>query len=230
VTPSRRRFGQTRAWPTKACASIVRYKPTKMKLAPFLVLVCALAALAATATTACGLARPTPPAGRPNSSRAGVSQAASDRTPGFPLGRTVLLAPRTRRLNCTFGLEPDRRCSPGAYYTRLTKAVLCSHGFRSSELEHLTDAAKHAVEVEYGLTGGRSSALTIDHIVPLELGGSNNVANLYPQRAPVHQLKETLDSTVAARVCKGLISLGAARRQIAVNWELLYTKLDGAGH
>jgi hypothetical protein len=208
----------------------VRYNPTKMKRAPSLVLVCALAALAAAATTACGSARPTPAAGTPNSTRAGLSQAASAWTPGFPLGRTVLLAPRTRRLNCTFGPEPDRRCSPGAYYARLTKAALCSPGFHSSKLQHLTAAAKRAVEVEYGLTGSSRSALTIDHIVPLELGGSNNVANLYPQRPPVHQLKQTLDSTLAARVCQGLISLGAARRQIAVNWELLYTKLNGAGH
>src|SRR5438034_9863547 len=35
------------------------------------------------------------------------------------VGRTVLLAPRTRSRGCRRGALPDRRCSPGAYSSRL---------------------------------------------------------------------------------------------------------------
>src|SRR5947207_10880315 len=45
------------------------------------------------------------------------------------VGSTVLLAPRTRTSRCAAGPEPDRRCSPGAYFSGLTKAVLCSSSF-----------------------------------------------------------------------------------------------------
>ena len=71
--------------------------------------------------------------------------------------------------------------------------MLCSPGFHSSKVHYLTDAAKRAVEVEYGLTGS-GSALTIDHIVPLELGGSNNVASLYPQCALAIRLSVTREA------------------------------------
>jgi hypothetical protein len=46
---------------------------------------------------------------------------------------------------------------------------------------------KHAVEVEYGLKPkSYGSTLEIDHIVSLELGGSNNIANLFPEKTSVH--------------------------------------------
>jgi hypothetical protein len=192
-------------------------------------LVCAVAALAGATTSASGSAQPTP-AYMPHPSSAALSHPQQNWRPAFPLGSTVLLAPRTRRLGCTLGVEPDRRCSPGAYYSRATKAVLCSPGFHPSTLQHVTAAATRTVNAEYGLTGSSRAALKIDHIVPLELGGSNNVANLYPQRPSANRLKKTLDSALRGRVCQGLISLAAARQQVAANWELLYTKLNGVGH
>src|SRR5206468_10918902 len=46
------------------------------------------------------------------------------------VGVTVLLAKRTKTAGCKLGANPDRRCSPGAYYSKLTKAVICSSTFR----------------------------------------------------------------------------------------------------
>src|SRR5439155_9882859 len=48
------------------------------------------------------------------------------------VGTTVLLAPRTRTTGCRLAADPDRRCSPGAYYTRLTRGVICSGSFHTS--------------------------------------------------------------------------------------------------
>ncbi len=100
------------------------------------------------------------------------------------LGRTVLLAPRTKKGGCVLGPNPDRRSSPGAYYSGLTKAVLCASTFRTGAVRHVTDSVKHQVEIEYGMAPkpyGRT--LEIDHIVSLELGGSNDIANLFPEKA-----------------------------------------------
>jgi hypothetical protein len=157
------------------------------------------------------------------------SHDASISEPGIPVGRTVLLDRRTRRHDCTLATEPDRRCSPGAYYSGVTKAVLCSPDFRSGLLGHVSGSLKRTVEAEYRL-GASRPALKIDHVVPLELGGSNSVANLFPQRASAHQVKNALEHVLHARVCQGLIGLRAAQRQIAADWQLLYTRLNGVGH
>jgi Protein of unknown function (DUF3761) len=147
------------------------------------------------------------------------------------VGRTVLLGPRTRTLGCRLGAEPDRRCSPGAVYTRLTRSVLCARGFRTGSIRNVPQGEKFAVEHEYGLAEryyGRT--LEIDHIVPLELGGSNVAANLFPERAgpaPGYRVKDRLENRLRALVCSGSMRLGAAQAGIARDWEALYTRVFG---
>jgi hypothetical protein len=149
----------------------------------------------------------------------------------FSIGATVLLAPRTRATRCTRGANPDRRCSPGAYATGLTRKVLCSSTFRTGTIRSVTQADRHAVEREYGLAEipyGRR--LEIDHIVALELGGSNDIANLFPQRAspsPGYRAKDKLENRLHAMVCDGQLGLAAAQRRIASNWQALYTSVFG---
>jgi len=148
------------------------------------------------------------------------------------VGETVLLARRTRTSGCTLGARPDRACSPGAYYSRLTKKVICSPGFRTSTIRNVPEDEKFAVEREYGLAPGHyGSALEIDHIVSLELGGSNDMANLFPERLhpqPGYRVKDRLENRVHDLVCAGTMSLRSAQRQIAVDWEALYRKVFGA--
>lgn len=142
------------------------------------------------------------------------------------LGGTVLLGPRTRTSGCALGAEPDRRCSPGAYYSGLTQARICAPGFRTSQIRNVTIATKHAVEVEYGLAPrAYGHTLEIDHVVPLELGGSNEIANLFPERA--YQAKDRLENELHRLVCAGRISLRSAQRGIAVDWRALYRQVFG---
>lgn len=147
------------------------------------------------------------------------------------VGRTVLLGPRTRTFGCRLGPLPDRRCSPGAYYSRLTRAVVCGRGFHTSAVRNVPQSQKFAVEREYGLTPayyGRS--LEIDHIVPLELGGSNATANLFPERAnarPGYHVKDRLEDRLHQLVCAGTMGLAAARSGIARDWPALYRSVFG---
>ena len=109
----------------------------------------------------------------------GSTHAASTSTP--LTGATVLIAPRTKSTGCHLGALPDPACSPGATYAALTKGVICSSTFRTSTIRNVPTSEKHAVEAEYGLTPkSYGYMLEIDHIVSLELGGSNDIANLYP--------------------------------------------------
>jgi hypothetical protein len=144
-------------------------------------------------------------------------------------GKTVLLAPRTRTSACHRSSLPDRRCSPGAYYSLLRAKVICSARFRTSAIRNVSQSEKFAVEKEYGMRAklyGRS--IEIDHIVPLELGGSNRIANLFPEpgsgKANYH-IKDRLEKRLHDRVCAGHFRLLSARRQIAANWKKLYRKL-----
>jgi hypothetical protein len=147
-------------------------------------------------------------------------------------GTTILLARRTRTTGCKLAVNPDRRCSPGAYYTKLTKSVICSSTFRTSNYRNVPISEKHADEQEYGLAPKPyGSTLEIDHIVSLELGGSNSVANLFPEEAspsPGYHVKDRLENKLHDLVCSGQIGLRSAQRQIAANWQALYKKVFGS--
>jgi hypothetical protein len=147
------------------------------------------------------------------------------------VGRSVTFGRRTRSSGCLQGALPDRRCSPGAYYTGLTKAVLCSPRFHTSTIRNVSEATKRRVEIEYGLPP-RSYGRTreIDHIVPLEVGGSNSIANLFPEPgsgAANYHAKDRLENELHDRVCSGTMSLRTAQKRIATNWKTLYRNLFG---
>src|SRR5205807_6881224 len=100
------------------------------------------------------------------------------------LGVTKDLAPVTKTSGCrTHGGLPDARCTPGALYSGATTAEICRSGY-SRAVRHVTLATKDAVYAEYGKTRHFDGADgEVDHLVSLELGGSNVRANLFPQAA-----------------------------------------------
>jgi hypothetical protein len=142
--------------------------------------------------------------------------------------KTVRLGLRTKKAGCRLGPLPDRRCSPGAYYAGLTRAVLCSSRFNASSIPAVPESEKHAVEVEYGVTPkGYGSTLEIDHIVPVEIGGSNDISNLFPERPPGYRVKDMLQDKLHYLVCSGAMTLHTAQVGIAANWQALYKKVFG---
>jgi hypothetical protein len=146
-------------------------------------------------------------------------------------GATVLLGRRTKTSHCQLGANPDRACSPGAYYGGLTRPVICSPAFHTSTIRHVPESEKHEVEAEYGLAPRPyGHTLEIDHIVSLELGGSNDIANLYPEQAdadPGYHVKDALENKLHGLVCSGAITLRNAQRGIATNWQALYRDVFG---
>jgi hypothetical protein len=148
----------------------------------------------------------------------------------FAVGRTVLLAPRRKRDHCRLGANPDRACSPGAYYAKLTRKVICSPGFRTRAIRNVSDSTRFAVEAAYGLKPGRyGETLEIDHIIPLELGGSNDIANLFPEKlhaAPGYRLTR-LENKLHQLVCAGRYYLRSSQHEIARNWQRLYKQVYG---
>jgi len=150
------------------------------------------------------------------------------------LGKTVLLHARSKSSGCKLGANPDPSCSPGAYYSGLTKAVICSASFRTGTIRNVPESEKHQVEVEYGLAAkGYGSTLEIDHLVSLELGGSNDIANLFPEEAtfsngnPGFHVKDKLENKLHDLVCSGAMTLSAIQHGIASDWQALYKQVFG---
>jgi hypothetical protein len=68
---------------------------------------------------------------------AATSSTAAVRGAAIDVGKTVLLAPRTKVSGCRLGANPDWACSPGAYYSKLTKRVICAVAFRTGDVRNV---------------------------------------------------------------------------------------------
>lgn len=138
--------------------------------------------------------------------------------PGIVTG--TLVGPCHARDN---GKLPDRRCTPGGADPEVTQSnidsTICVTGYtaRVRPPESQTEAFKFAEAYPaYGIAAGVTSEL--DHLVPLELGGSNDEANLWPEVGSLPNPKDGVENALHQAVCDGKVGLRAAQRAIAANW------------
>ena len=79
--------------------------------------------------------------------------------------------------------------------------------------------------------GHYGSALEIDHIVSLELGGSNDIANLFPEklvaRAGVPGEGQAREPTAFDGSAPARSACAPLQRAIASNWQGLYKSVFG---
>jgi hypothetical protein len=148
------------------------------------------------------------------------------RHPQVRLGRSVTLGPVRKRTGCQVrGPLPDVGCTPGARYSRVGKPQICRPGYASS-VRHVTESTKDAVYAAYGMRRHFNGADgEVDHLLSLELGGSNIRANLFPEAAtprPGSHEKDRLENRLHAEVCAGRITLRHAQRLIATDWVAAY--------
>ncbi|MDX6664095.1 MAG: hypothetical protein QOG68_301 [Solirubrobacteraceae bacterium] len=143
--------------------------------------------------------------------------------PATGTGRSVDLAKPTRHSDCRVrGKRPDPRCTPGARFARATKAKVCRPGY-SAGVRNVSASTKAAVYTAYGMTRHfDGSDGEVDHLVSLELGGSNARTNLFPEAAPGSHEKDRLENKLHAEVCNGTLGLRRAQRLIATNWVAAY--------
>jgi hypothetical protein len=124
------------------------------------------------------------------------------------------------------GPLPDGRCTPGAVFATATVAQICVDGY-SSSVRHVSEGTRHAAFAAYGIRAEPTGAYEVDHLISLELGGSNSIANLWPEAALPHpgfRDKDRLENRLHRLVCSGAISLRQAQRMIATNWLTAYRR------
>ncbi|MDE2185122.1 MAG: HNH endonuclease, partial [Alphaproteobacteria bacterium] len=74
-------------------------------------------------------------------------------------------------------------------------------------------------------------AYEVDHLIPLELGGANDIANLFPEAAkptPGFHEKDLVENYLHQKVCDGEVALAYAQQQIATNWLVVWRSLTSA--
>jgi hypothetical protein len=83
-------------------------------------------------------------------------------------------------------------------------------------------ALKRQVYEEYGVTLHRSDDYEVDHLIPLELGGSNSIKSLWPESRRTSpwsaQVKDQLERKLHKLVCSGQLDLKTAQQAVAVDW------------
>jgi hypothetical protein len=124
--------------------------------------------------------------------------------------------------------SPNHHLTPGAHFN-VGKATICKTGY-SAGVRNVPESVKSAVYAEYGekrVPGGYE----VDHLVSLELGGSNSIKNLWPEHYYDPwgaRTKDRLENKLHQLVCSGQISLVTAQRKEAANWIAAYKLYIGA--
>lgn len=162
--------------------------------------------------------------GSPGSQGSGGSPSS---TPGATSG-TPNWGVQTKTSGCQArGPLQDTACTPGAIFPNATKEQICTPGY-SRSVRNVPVSEKDQVYAEYGITHHYSGQYEVDHLVSLELGGSNDIANLWPEAAspkPGFHEKDKVENYLHDQVCSGAISLKQAQIEIATNWLQVYNQM-----
>jgi len=135
---------------------------------------------------------------------------------------------RTKTSGCvSTNALPDPACTPGAIFPDATSEQICQSGY-SSTVRNVPEELKIEVYREYGIMSHAPGQYEVDHHISLELGGSNDIANLWPEPAeprPGFHEKDKVENYLHDQVCSGKISLQEAQHKIATNWLAVYQSL-----
>ena len=147
------------------------------------------------------------------------SQSTPQASPAPEIGK------RTKSSGCVItNALPDKACTPGAIFSSATKDVVCKSGY-SSSVRSVDETTKNAVFAEYGIVSHPTGSYEVDHLISLELGGSNDISNLWPEAAnpvPGFHQKDGVENSLHDKVCSGAMPLITAQEEIADNWLSVY--------
>ena len=127
---------------------------------------------------------------------------------------------------------PNPKLTPGDTMP-VTLEELCTVGY-TKKVRNVPDRIRKQVFQSYGLAHNRDQwcdrpqGCELDHLISLELGGSNDIKNLWPEPYQGVDLnahtKDRLENKLHKMVCKGEISLEQAQQEIATDWVKAFHK------
>lgn len=120
----------------------------------------------------------------------------------------------------------------------VTLTMICTSGY-SKCIRNVSTATKNKVYEAYGDPDGNHKGFCdvqqgceVDHLISIEIGGSNDEKNLWPQpysgQAWNAHVKDRLENWYHANVCNGRVSLATAQKEISTDWITNYKKRMGS--
>jgi len=104
-------------------------------------------------------------------------------------------------------LLPDSKMTPGDVLSTDVQAI-CTPGYAKS-VRNVPQSLKNQVYRQYGVTSRQPHEYEIDHLISLQLGGSNSIRNLWPQSFVTQPLnayvKDRVENKLHELVCAGVI-------------------------
>ena len=132
---------------------------------------------------------------------------------------------QTKTSGCTANQAlPDLACTAGAVFSVGTTTI-CTVGY-TTQVRNVPLSVKKQVFAEYGIDYSLHANYEVDHLISLELGGSNDISNLWPESYLISDgshSKDGFENYLHNKVCKGIISLTEAQREISTDWLTYYT-------
>jgi len=141
---------------------------------------------------------------------------------------------------------PDPKLTPGAVFTNVTVQQLCTPGYANGSdvsnnghgVRYVPRSVKWKVfKAYFGKVPDQTGNYEVDHLISLELGGSNDPKNLWPESyltTPYNaHIKDKLEDRMAALVRHELKTNGPVaatkllkqfQHEIATNWIAVYPK------
>jgi hypothetical protein len=156
-----------------------------------------------------------------------IAQAALAKTPNT---QTVPLTPPSTKAGPAY-LYPNPSLTPGAVLAT-DASIICTPGYASS-VRNVSTATKKEVYAEYGASYPQpTGAYEVDHFIPLEIGGSNDIKNLWLEPAtpmPGFHQKDQFENFEHDQVCNGTISAAEAQSRMVSDWYFYWQEeVEGA--
>lgn len=115
---------------------------------------------------------------------------------------------------------PNASITPGVSDDKGTVKNVCTTGY-SSSVRNVPQSLKNKVYKLYNLDKSKDK-FEVDHLISLELGGSNDISNLWPQSYTTvpwnARVKDKLENKLHRMVCNGDIILDKAQEMISNDW------------
>lgn len=132
----------------------------------------------------------------------------------------------------------DLDLTPGVVRTTSRKAI-CEGG-STDQFRHTTELVKNKAYALYGIDkhspvgffgmeSPKPPLYEIDHLISLELGGADELENLWPQPYYMHpgaREKDTVENWLHKQICTGKMEPQEAQRSIATDWYAVYVEMN----
>ncbi len=123
---------------------------------------------------------------------------------------------------------PNLRLTPGAAFA-VSVLQICTPGYAAS-VRNVSQPLKTQVYARYNVAWVPYQH-EVDHLISLELGGSDSILNLWPEPYAGRwgaRTKDVLENRLHDLVCAGSLALRSAQHQEATDWAAAYRRYVGA--